>query len=287
MNKMTRYWVATASLLYPDTSPEQLVTLDQIRQKHQELFREALAKSLEQQLISWKRRYADNEYPTRGGSRNRYLFRTDDGRTPAPLGRFRLYKLIDTDYDGLEKSFGPTCPDREVVQREFHYLIDWYLASYRGTEGNLDNEAEESVAEKEIQNSDLTTTEKESLIKSRRGQGVFRSRVASIEAGCRMTGITEHQFLIASHIKPWADSTNSERLDGNNGLLLSPHVDRLFDKGFVTFNPDGCVIIAPEAAEVCCQWNLTSAQKRTLSLEQEEYMRYHRDHVYRQWIPKA
>jgi len=287
MNKMTKYWVATASLLYPATSPEQLVTRDQIRRQHQELFGEALTQSLEQQLISWKRRYADNQIPTRGGSRNRYLFRTDDGRTPDPNGRFRLYKISDSDYDGTDKSSGPTCPVREEVQAEFRYLIDWYIASYRETPFDFDNESEADSAEEAIQRSALTPTEKASLIKSRRGQGVFRNRVACIEAGCRLTGVTEPQFLIASHIKPWKHSTNAERLDGNNGLLLSPHVDRLFDKGFLTFHHDGSVAIAPEAEEVCRQWCISVTQKRSLFPNQEEYMRYHREHVYRKWTSRG
>jgi hypothetical protein len=286
MNKMTKYWLATASLLYPATSPELLVTLNQIGHKHQELFGEALARNLEQQLISWKPRYADNKIPTRGGSRNRYLFRTDDGRTPSPRGRFRLYKLSDAEHDGPEKSSGPMCPARAEVQEEFRYLIDWYLACYQAII-DVDDETEEDAAEEEIQKSALTPTEKEGLIKSRRGQGVFRERVASIEAGCRLTRTTVPQFLIASHIKPWARSTDTERLDGNNGLLLSPHVDRLFDMGFVTFKRDGSVVIAPEAEEVCRQWCLSVDQKRPLSLEQEKYMRYHREHVYRKWISRA
>jgi hypothetical protein len=287
MNKMSKYWVATASLLYPDTSPRKLVTRDQIRSKHEELFGEALSPSLEQQLISWKRRYADNQAPTRGGSRNRYLFRTSDGRTPDPSGRFRLYKRSDGIYDGTDKSSGPTCPARDDVEDKFRYLLDWYIVSYGNMPFDLDNESEADSAEAAIQCSDLTLTEKTSLIKSRRGQGVFKNRVACIEARCRLMGTTELQFLIASHIKPWAHSTNAERLDGNNGLLLSPHVDRLFDKGFLTFNRDGSITIAPEAAEVCRQWSISVTQGGQLSMEQEEYMQYHRKYVYRKWMQES
>lgn len=79
-----------------------------------------------------------------------------------------------------------------------------------------------------IQAGELPATEKEQLIKARRGQGVFRTRLESIEDSCRLTGATNTRMLVASHIKPWRDCSNVERLDGNNGLLLSPHVDKLF-----------------------------------------------------------
>lgn len=81
----------------------------------------------------------------------------------------------------------------------------------------------------------LIATQRSQVIQARIGQGLFRSRVAEIEPCCRVTGIYDERFLIASHIKPWSKSNNEERLDGNNGLLLAPHIDRLFDKGYLTF----------------------------------------------------
>jgi putative restriction endonuclease len=104
-------------------------------------------------------------------------------------------------------------------------------------------------AEADILSSNLPSTEKESLIRARRGQGIFRRKVAKNELGCRLSGVTVTAFLVASHIKPWAVSSNDERLDGSNGLLLSPHVDMLCDNGFITFNQDGTVVISPEAIE--------------------------------------
>lgn len=283
MNKMTKHWVATASLLHPATSSEVLVSQDEIQRRHQELFGVPLAQSLEQQLISWKPRYADKRVPTRGGSRKRFLFRTSDGHTPDRNGRFRLYKLADSQYGGMDKPLGPTCPSLDEVQEEFHYLVDWYITSYRDSSSDGDLESEADIAEKEIQLSDLPPTEKTVLIDARRGQGVFRSRVGRIEKKCRVTGITDPRFLVASHIKPWACSANVERLDGNNGLMLSPHIDRLFDRGFITFDQDGAVTIAPEATEVCRQWHITPQSAMPLSHEQEQYMQYHRVHVYRHW----
>ncbi|MBH1674515.1 HNH endonuclease [Stenotrophomonas maltophilia] len=59
-------------------------------------------------------------------------------------------------------------------------------------------------------------------------QCLFRERLIGIEKGCRLTGIEDLRILRASHIKPWAHSTHSERVDGENGLLLAPHADMLF-----------------------------------------------------------
>ena len=92
----------------------------------------------------------------------------------------------------------------------------------------------------------LTDTERDSVIKARRGQGAFRANVEAIEGECRLTGITNRLLLRASHIKPWRlCATAAERLDGTNGLLLTPDADHLFDRGFITFDEDGTVRPSP------------------------------------------
>ena len=65
-------------------------------------------------------------------------------------------------------------------------------------------------------------TERDALTKARLGQGLSRQRVAELEPACRVTGLKRQEFLIASHIKPWRDCDNQERLSGANALLLSP-----------------------------------------------------------------
>ena len=93
----------------------------------------------------------------------------------------------------------------------------------------------------------LQETEKQSLIQARRGQGIFRANVQRIERHCRITKVNRPEHLIASHCQPWRDSNNNERLDGENGLLLTPTVDHLFDKGFISFEGNGRLIISPVA----------------------------------------
>ena len=93
----------------------------------------------------------------------------------------------------------------------------------------------------------LRDTEREAVIQARRGQGIFRQRVSIVEDHCRITGVTNPEHLRASHCKPWRDSSNEERLDGENGLLLTPSIDHLFDRGFISFRKSGQVLISPVA----------------------------------------
>jgi putative restriction endonuclease len=95
--------------------------------------------------------------------------------------------------------------------------------------------------------STLLETERQAVVQARRGQGVFRQRVSVVEKRCRITGVSNPEHLRASHCKPWRDSTNDERLDGENGLLLTPSIDHLFDRGFIGFEGSGRLLVSPVA----------------------------------------
>jgi putative restriction endonuclease len=92
----------------------------------------------------------------------------------------------------------------------------------------------------------IADTDRVALIRARRGQGTFRENVAMVEQACRITGFSNPAYLIASHIKPWRHAENDERLDRNNGLMLAPHADFLFDRGFISF-ADGRTLISDVA----------------------------------------
>jgi len=144
------------------------------------------------------------------------------------------------------------------------------------------NVGEENKIENEIlQNTSLQETEKAQLSKSRRGQGIFRANLERIEKRCRVTYLEVKKYLIASHIKPWRESSNYERLDGNNGLLLSPHIDKLFDKGFISFSDNGDMIISNKLdQQILHSWSIDSQINVGLfNEEQMKYLDYHRQNI--------
>jgi putative restriction endonuclease len=91
---------------------------------------------------------------------------------------------------------------------------------------------------------ELPETERRSIVLSRIGQGSFRSDLEKYWKTCAVTGCAKPELLVASHIKPWRDSDNFERLDVYNGLLLAPHLDRAFDRGYVSFDDEGRIILS-------------------------------------------
>lgn len=124
--------------------------------------------------------------------------------------------------------------------------------------------------------------EKIQLTKSRRGQGIFKANVRLVEDHCRVTGVTNIKHLRASHIKPWSVSSKEEKLDGFNGLLLSPHIDHLFDRGFISFMNSGNLLISKELNPIVLdQWNIKgSSNVGAFKVNQGKYLEYHRDVVF-------
>ena len=106
----------------------------------------------------------------------------------------------------------------------------------------------EGKLEREVANdTSVLETDRTAIIRARKGQGLFKDRVSQIEIRCRITGVQNPVHLIASHCKPWRDSSNEERVNGENGLLLTPSIDHLFDRGFIGFEDNGRLIISPVA----------------------------------------
>lgn len=133
-------------------------------------------------------------------------------------------------------------------------------------------------------NRNISETEKSSLILARRGQGIFKQNVAQIEHACRVTKVDRPEHLIASHCKPWRDSSNEERLDGENGLLLTPSIDHLFDRGFISFDDGGTLLISPVAHKPSLQKMGVPTDKLLkvgqFSSGQRKYLDFHRDSVF-------
>lgn len=145
-------------------------------------------------------------------------------------------------------------------------------------DGDLEEQMKEEIALRQLEGD----VEGIQLVKSRRGQGVFRNNVRVYEKRCRITRLDKVMHLRASHIKPWRESSAFEKLDGQNGLLLSPHVDHLFDRGFISFTDSGGILVAKNLSqEVLTRWSLNRADDvGKFSSNQIQYLTYHRDAVF-------
>lgn len=168
---------------------------------------------------------------------------------------------------------------RSYLKHEYHRFT-YCMKCFETLEERQEHEA---AAIEEIQHSALPVTEKEQLVKSRRGQGLFRSRLEQIEHACRVTGVTNKARLIASHIKPWSKCEDTGRLDGHNGLLLSPHIDKLFDRGWITFTDSGDLLCAEPSIEQALQkWGVElPLNVAPFEPKQARYLAYHRDEIFR------
>lgn len=130
---------------------------------------------------------------------------------------------------------------------------------------------------------DMGPTFKDQLIKARRGQGVFRSNVLLTEESCRVTRVDDPKHLRASHIKPWKVANDSERLSGFNGLLLSPHIDHLFDKGYISFSNNQELLVVPDVkADLLEKWGIDAgARVGDFNRDQQSFLEFHRIEVFK------
>ena len=119
----------------------------------------------------------------------------------------------------------------------------------------------------------------------REGQDEYRRKLLEECPFCPITMINEESLLIASHIKPWAVSDSKERIDPNNGFILSPLYDKLFDRGYITFSDDKRVSIS--------NWLSRQVKDRIgikenqlfqflpVNPERSKYLEYHRQTVFK------
>ena len=122
-------------------------------------------------------------------------------------------------------------------------------------------------------------TERKGMITSRVGQGYYRQQVMEKWNGeCPITGIAIKSILIASHIVPWKEATNEERLDVENGILLSPLYDSLFDRHLISFAEDGKIIISEKITkENRIQLGLSDNIKIKITTGMIPYLRIHKN----------
>jgi predicted restriction endonuclease len=124
--------------------------------------------------------------------------------------------------------------DDENNQRILEY-IDQYESSLISELNKVDDFSNELIG-----------LEKETVIKQRINQGLFRDNMLKkYNCKCALCGVNQPELLIASHIKPWSKSDCNEKLSASNGLLLCPNHDKLFDQGYISFEDNGSIVISP------------------------------------------
>lgn len=130
----------------------------------------------------------------------------------------------------------------------------------------------------------LTETERKAVISARVGQGIFREKVIEKYGNrCIITGVNDSRILLASHIRPWAVSTNEQRLSPENGLLLTPLYDKLFDVGLITFSNTGQIVCSKELDDRNIDLLKIDQDKRfdlKISADLLENLRYHQINIF-------
>lgn len=179
---------------------------------------------------------------------------------------------------------------------EFKYVMDYFLRYdenwlNRGIETVIDTAEQEDVLkaqldnsvdeiDKEIETKQLQGEEREALIKVRVNQSAFRKLLMRRYTHCCLCDVDDESLLVASYIKPWAKSSHAEKVDVNNGLLLCPNHDKLFDRGYISFDNGGHIVISDELSKNCAiSMNIKNDMQIELSNDNIKYMEYHRNNV--------
>lgn len=179
---------------------------------------------------------------------------------------------------------------------EFKYVMDYFLRYdenwlNRESETVIDTAEQEDVLkaqldnsvdeiDKEIETKQLQGEEREALIKVRVNQSAFRKLLMRKYTHCCLCDVDDESLLVASHIKPWAKSSHAEKVDVNNGLLLCPNHDKLFDRGYISFDNGGHIVISDELSKNCAiSMNIKNDMQIELSNDNIKYMEYHRNNV--------
>ena len=145
---------------------------------------------------------------------------------------------------------------------------------------------DEQEQEERIENdTSISTKVKTVLINSRIGQGDYRKKLLEECPYCPFTMVSDERLLVASHIKPWALSDDKEKVDSKNGFLFTPTFDRLFDRGFISFEDDKSMLVSP--------WISPMNQKRLgiytgkiidklpLDDKRKQYLKFHREYIFK------
>lgn len=202
-------------------------------------------------------------------------------------------KVIDKPFEEMsltefEVAFFLTMNNEDFQKKDFvgHRMYSRGLKQFQAYLKSQGTDNAEKIIDAIKIDEKLKQTEKEAIIKSRIGQGDFRKKlIKKYEGRCVVSGLSDTRLLIASHIKPWAISSNEDRLDVENGFLLNSVFDKMFDLGLISFQNDGQLLISNSVKkqnieilhlDISKKYNLKTSKKLLDNLE------YHRNVVFLQ-----
>ncbi|ULJ69921.1 EVE domain-containing protein [Wielerella bovis] len=143
------------------------------------------------------------------------------------------------------------------------------------------DEQNEIIQKIENETTELKGIDKLAYVKVRVNQTKFRTQLLAKYQKCCLCGIDEPKLLIASHIKPWSVSQDTEKLDSYNGLLFCPHHDKLFDLGLIGFDEQGKILISPKLEpHNQILLNLHEEMKIHVNEKHQHYLDFHRQNIF-------
>lgn len=168
------------------------------------------------------------------------------------------------------------------VQWRMHAGLADAVRAMGWTSGAVTPTAEGDIAVAANALTDLDQTTRKALVEARLKQGEFRRRLIAMWGSCAVTGCGVLEALTASHIKPWRDCNNRERLNVHNELLLLGTLDRLFDAGLITFDPDGALRPSKQLSGNDQRVLGLRLGMRLLRVEEAHlpFLKWHRDRVF-------
>lgn len=165
---------------------------------------------------------------------------------------------------------------KEVKTKKIHFYFKLFFAD-NSTELNNVYETTEN-----LKNTNINININNNI---RKGQAKYREKLLEDCSFCPITLVNDERILIASHIKPYAKSNEKEQFDVNNGFIFTPTYDRLFDKGFISFNDDKTMLVSvwlsPLNQKRLNIYNGKKIEKLPLNDERKKYLEYHRNNIFK------
>lgn len=203
----------------------------------------------------------------------------------------RVYVNSNSDFYDLMRSVGlPNISYLSVLklQDTVTQQIVFYFKLFIDYKSDISleySEPDEVVEEEKIRTADKSEKQKARLLQARVGQGEYREKLLLECPLCPFTLVNDERLLIASHIKPWSKADDKEKVDPKNGFMFTPTFDRLFDRGFITFDNNKELIVSPWLSPMNQKRLRIYTGKKINLLPWDDarihYLEYHREYIFK------